>query len=121
MKRVLYLNCFSGISGDMLLGALLDLQGERDLQPYIRGLDLEGFHVVVERSGRKGITGLDVKVVAKEGHPHRRLPEIEEIINRSSLSLLVKEKALQAFNLLAEAEGAVHGKSPREVHFHEVG
>lgn len=121
MKRVLYLNCFSGISGDMLMGALLDLQGEQDLQPYIRGLDLEGFHVVVERSDRKGITGLDVRVVAQEGHPHRGLSEIEEILERSALSLLVKEKALQVFTLLAEAEGTVHGKNPREVHFHEVG
>lgn len=121
MKRVLYLNCFSGISGDMLLGALLDLLGEENLEPFIKGLNLQGFYVTVERSSRKGIAGLDVRVVTEGGHPHRGLAEITGIINGSTLSSFVREKALETFTLLAEAEGAVHGKDPQEVHFHEVG
>jgi len=121
MKRILYLNCFSGISGDMLLGALLDLLREEDLNPFIKGLALGNFAVMVRRSSKKGISGLDVKVRAHEGHSHRGLGEIEKIIESSALSPFVREKSLEAFRLLATAEAAVHGKEPEEVHFHEVG
>jgi len=123
MKRILYLNCFSGISGDMFLGALLDLLGKEDLNPFVKGLALENFEVTVQRSSKKGISGLDVKVKekARESHTHRGLKEIGKIIESSALSPFVREKSLEAFRLLAAAEAAVHGKEPEEVHFHEVG
>ncbi|MFP4483196.1 MAG: LarC family nickel insertion protein, partial [Thermovirgaceae bacterium] len=121
MKRILYLNCFSGISGDMLLGTLLDLLEEKDLAPYVKGLALEKYDVTVSTSRKKGITGLDVKVRADEGHPHRGLKDVLEIIEKSELSPFVKQKAEQAFRLIADAEGKIHGMSFDEVHFHEVG
>ncbi|HPK43284.1 MAG TPA: DUF111 family protein, partial [Synergistales bacterium] len=62
MKKTLYLNCFSGISGDMTLGVLLDLLGREDLEPFLDGLALKNYEVSVSRSKRRGITGLDVRV-----------------------------------------------------------
>ncbi len=121
MKRILYLNCFAGISGDMILGALLELLGERDLRPFLKGLALEGWDVTAERGIRSGIAGLDVKVLSDEGHVHRGLTDILAVIEKSDLSPFVAEKAERAFRLLAEAEGAVHGRSPEKIHFHEVG
>jgi hypothetical protein len=121
MKRILYLNCFSGISGDMMLGTLLDLLGEKDLVPRINGLALENYHVEVKTSRKKGITGLDVKVTVDELHPHRGLKDVLGILEKSELSPFVKRKAEEAFRLIADAEGKIHGMSPDEVHFHEVG
>lgn len=121
MKRILYLNCFSGISGDMLLGTLLDLLEGKDLAPYIKGLALEKFNVTVSTSRKKGITGLDVKVESEEDHPHRGLKDVLGIVEKSELSPFVKEKAGEAFRLIADAEGKIHGMSPGDVHFHEVG
>jgi hypothetical protein len=121
MKRILYLNCFSGVSGDMLLGTLLDLLEKKDLAPYVKGLALEKYKVTVNTSRKKGITGLDVKVQAEEDHPHRGLKDVLGIVEKSQLSPFVKEKAEKAFRLIADAEGKIHGMSPDEVHFHEVG
>lgn len=121
MKRILYLNCFSGISGDMMLGTLLDLLGEKDLVPRINGLALENYHVEVKTSRKKGITGLDVKVTVDELHPHRGLKDVLGILEKSELSPFVKKKAEEVFRLIADAEGKIHGMSPDEVHFHEVG
>jgi hypothetical protein len=121
MKKTLYLNCFSGISGDMTLGVLLDLLGRDDLETFLQGLALDNYEVGVSRSKRRGITGMDVRVTPGEDHPHRGLTEILEIIERSAIGPAASEKASKTFRLLAEAEGAVHGLAPEKVHFHEVG
>ncbi|MCF7935665.1 MAG: LarC family nickel insertion protein [Synergistales bacterium] len=121
MNTVLYLNCFSGISGDMVLGALLDILGERELQPFLEGLALEGYGVTVRQAKKAGIAGLDVQVHAEEAHPHRGLRDVLDILEQSELSPFVQEKAGAAFRLMADAEGVVHGMPPEEVHFHEVG
>lgn len=121
MKKILYLNCFSGISGDMTLGLLLDLLGKEDMTPFLDGLALEGYSVQTTRSKKGGISGIDVKVRCDEKHSHRGLKEIMAIIEKSDLTPAASQKAASAFRLLAAAEGAVHGMSPESVHFHEVG
>jgi hypothetical protein len=131
--RILYYDCFSGISGDMNLGAMLDLGVEKD---YLAGelsklnLDHE-FEIRVSRDSRKGICGTKVDVVLRHHHEHhehhehhhehRNLHSIESIINSSSLSGNVKRISLDMFGKVAEAEAKVHGKPLHEVHFHEVG
>lgn len=121
MKKTLYLNCYSGISGDMTLGVLLDLLGREELEPFLEGLTLKNYEVSVTRTKRRGITGLDVQVTSGEDHPHRGLAEIMEIIESSSIGPGAAARASEAFRLLADAEAAVHGTSPEKIHFHEVG
>ena len=121
MKRSLYLNWFAGISGDMMLGLLLDLLDEADPGSRLAGLALDGWRVTVERGLRSGLSGIDVKVLSDEGHVHRGLSDVLDIIGRSDLSPAVADRAARAFRMLAQAEGAVHGLSPDAIHFHEVG
>ena len=64
MKKTLYLNCYSGISGDMTLGVLLDLLGRQELEPFLEGLALKNYEVSVTRTKRRGSTGLDVQVTS---------------------------------------------------------
>lgn len=121
--RTLYLDCFSGIAGDMFLGALLDMGlDEEAFRSQLERLGLSGYELTVSHGRQNGFMGTSVRVrTLSEGHVHRGLHEIEDMISGSSLSDRVKERSLEAFRLLAEAEGAVHGVSPEEVHFHEVG
>jgi len=121
-KDILYLDCFSGISGDMFLGAMLDLGlDEKEFLAELSKLPLKDYKVEIKKSIKNGITGTDVTVITHEHHPHRGLKEIYEIIDSSSLNSSVKQKSKEAFYKLASAEGKIHGKSPYEIHFHEVG
>ncbi len=121
--KVLFYDCFSGISGDMNLGAMLDLGIERSfLLKELDKLNLEGWSLVAEQDQRHGIHGTKVTVVQKkQKKTHRHLSDIEHIIKNSGLDRKTKELSLRIFNKIAEAEAAVHGISPDEVHFHEVG
>lgn len=120
--KILYLDCFSGISGDMFLGAMLDLGlDEKAFLDELHKLPLEGFEVEIKKSENGGITGTDVDVIAHEHHPHRGLKHIYEIIDAGSLKPEVKQRSKDAFLRLAAAEGKIHGKSPDQIHFHEVG
>jgi uncharacterized protein (TIGR00299 family) protein len=119
---IAYLDCFSGISGDMLLGALVDVGlAIEDLRTDLAKLPLEGYDVVAERVMKGGIEGTQVTVKTTGDHGHRGLPDILEIINGSELSSAVTGPAQRIFERLAEAEARVHGHSVEEVHFHEVG
>jgi uncharacterized protein (TIGR00299 family) protein len=124
MKRILYYDCFAGISGDMNLGALVDLGVEAGhLQRELEKLNIEGFSLEVERDIRKGISGTRATVVVDhpENEKHRHLHHIEELITKSGLSQEIKEKALSIFSRVAEAEARVHSIPVEKVHFHEVG
>lgn len=124
MKRILYYDCFAGISGDMNLGALVDLGVDvKFLERELGKLNIEGFRLDVEPGLRKGISGTKVTVVIEnpENEKHRHLRHIEELVNSSNLSDGIKEKSLAIFNLVAEAEAKVHNISKEKVHFHEVG
>ena len=122
--RVLYYDCFSGISGDMNLGALTDLGVDKEyLINQLLMLNLNEYELLIYRENKMGIEGNRVDVVLnhQENHHHRNLKDIENIINSSLLSQEVKSLSLKMFNKVAEAEGKIHGKSIYEVHFHEVG
>ena len=124
MKRILYYDCFAGISGDMNLGALVDLGVDAaHLEKELAKLNIEGFHLEVKSDIRKGISGTKVTVVVEnsENEKHRHLSHIEALINNSTLSDRIKKKSLAIFDRVAEAEAKVHNISKDEVHFHEVG
>jgi uncharacterized protein (TIGR00299 family) protein len=121
--KILYYDCFSGISGDMNLGAMLDLGVDKDyLLEGLKRLGIGGHELSVKRDERKGITGTKVDVIVKnEKSDHRNLKDIENIINGSRLSESVKKTSLDIFMQVARAEAKVHGKDLYDIHFHEVG
>ena len=120
--KILYLDCFSGISGDMILGSLVDagLPAEA-LKSAVDSLGLGGVSLSFETVTAGGISGTRARVIAREGEPHRHLPDILELIDASHLDDSVKKDARRVFRRLAEAEAAVHGIAADKVHFHEVG
>ncbi|HCC71863.1 MAG TPA: TIGR00299 family protein, partial [Bacteroidales bacterium] len=119
----LFYECFSGISGDMNLGAMIDLGVDKDfLISELKKLKLDGWEIRVEKDQRHGITGTKVTVIlSKEEKKHRHLSDIKEIIEKSSLDSSVKAVALEIFRNVAEAESKVHNIPVEKVHFHEVG
>lgn len=120
--KTLYIDCFAGISGDMFLGAMIDLGLDKDeFLKELATLELHDYEIKIRDSEKRHIAGTKVDVICSEDHPHRGLKEIFRIIDNSNLALSIREKSKKAFTLLAEAEGKVHGKPPEEVHFHEVG
>jgi len=125
--KILYYDCFSGISGDMNLGALIDLGVNKDyIINELSKLNIAGYKIEVSTDNRKGITGTRVDVMldtadSHHHHEHRNLKDIETIIDNSLLSDKVKSLSKNIFLKVAEAEAKVHGKPIKEVHFHEVG
>lgn len=137
--RVLYYDCFSGISGDMNLGALLDLGVDSTyLKQELSKLSLDSeFELVIQKASKMGISGtkVDVKLTNQHQHSgwhthphehhhhheHRTYKDIEALINNSALKSSIKEQSLKIFWLVALAEGKIHGKEPHLVGFHEVG
>ena len=120
---LVYLDCFSGISGDMFLGALLDsgLSFEQ-LQEGLAALDVTGYQVLLEPYSDKGMLGKRFRVeVTETPQPERHLSEIEQIITSSRLPPALQHDALTIFRTLGEAEARVHGVPVEDVHFHEVG
>jgi uncharacterized protein (TIGR00299 family) protein len=123
-KRILYYDCFAGISGDMNLGALVDLGVDPVyLEKELAKLRLEGFRLEVLPDSRQGIHGTRVTVIIEhpENEKHRHLREIEELINDSTFSEAIKKQSLAIFDRVAEAEAKIHQISRQKVHFHEVG
>jgi pyridinium-3,5-bisthiocarboxylic acid mononucleotide nickel chelatase len=123
MTRVLYLDCFSGASGDMLLGALLDAGLSLEaLTAEIAKLKLPGVSLALTPTLSHGITGskFDVVDTAQE-HPARHLSSIRAILAASELAPRVVERSLRVFERLAAAEAKIHGTTLDEVHFHEIG
>jgi len=140
--KTLYLDIFSGISGDMFLGALIDIVVEFDtLESELKKLKLDGYTLSANRRQKCAIDGVkfDVHLTdggadhshshshehshgGGEGHGHsRNFAQISELIHASALSDWVKEKSVAVFQRIANAEGKIHGMPPFEVHFHEVG
>ena len=122
VMKIAYLDCYSGIAGDMLLGALIDAGVPADLlRTEIAKLNLEDVELQAEKCVRRGITGTDAKVVTGSDHAHRHLSTIEKIIDSSELPGRVKDRSKTVFRRLGEAEAAIHGVPIEKVHFHEVG
>jgi uncharacterized protein (TIGR00299 family) protein len=123
MPRVAYVDCFSGASGDMLLGALLDAGLPLDgLRAGLGGLPIEGWHVDTEPASQHGLGGTRALVRLDQADaPHRGLGAIEAILRAAVLPHTVVERALRTFRRLGEVEAAIHGVSVEEIEFHEVG
>ena len=120
--KVAYFDCFAGISGDMTLGALVDAGlSFAALKSELDKLSVREFTLSQRRVEKHGIAGTKIDVNAREGHVHRHLKDVLEIINSSSISASAKEKAARVFQKLAEAEAKIHGTTIEAVHFHEVG
>jgi pyridinium-3,5-bisthiocarboxylic acid mononucleotide nickel chelatase len=133
--KTLYLDLFSGISGDMFVGALIDLGVDaQKLERELRKLKLNGYHLHFARKQKSAIEGvkLDVHLVNARHHEHhyghghhhgvnRTFVEIKKLLTKSKLSPWVKKRSAAVFRRIAEAEGKIHGLPPERVHFHEVG
>ncbi len=120
--KLAYFDCFAGVSGNMILGALIDAGvALSDLKTELARLKLDGFDLTAKKVVKNGITGTHVEVNTEESHVHRHLKDIEEIIDQSDLAADLKDKSKRVFQTLAEAEAKVHNSSPDEIHFHEVG
>lgn len=120
---IAYLDCHSGISGDMFLASLLNAGLDFDeLRAALAGLPFSDYRLTYGPFSDKGIRGgrFDVQMAEKK-QPTRHLADIRALVQASTLSARVRERALAVFQLLAEAEAHVHGTSIEEVHFHEVG
>jgi uncharacterized protein (TIGR00299 family) protein len=121
--KIAYLDCFSGISGDMFVGSLLDagLPFEK-LEKILTGLKISGYKISATKEGRNNIFGTRFLVsLQEEDQKVRHLDDIKEIFKDSDLPLPVIEGSIQVFEKLAIIEGEIHHISPNEVHFHEVG
>lgn len=121
-----YLDCFSGVSGNMLLGALLDAgYPESSFRALLKDLPVEGVSVHVERRNFQGFAATQVMVTEREtghhAHPHRHINDIADLLHRSAIPEPLRKRALAVFTRLAEAEAAVHGTCIEHIHFHEVG
>src|SRR6266852_142719 len=120
--KVAYFDCFSGISGDMTLGALVDagVPVER-LREELQGLEVPGWELTAEKVWKNGMAATHVKVRTEDTTTHRSLNTILGILEKSKLSVVVKERASAIFRKLGEAEAAVHDVPLEKIHFHEVG
>jgi len=122
--KIGYFDCFSGVSGDMCLGALVDAGVPPDeLRRTLSGLPVSGYELKAEKVSRAGIAATRVEVVLTQAqeHPHRGLKDVLEIIRAGGLPGEIERKACAVFRALAQAEARVHGTDPDSIHFHEVG
>lgn len=151
MSKTLYLECYSGISGDMTVAALLDLGADREvLKESLKSLPVGGFRTEITRVKKSGLDACDFSVIMEQDnhdhdmeylhgseksytghheythsheypHEHRGMKEITEIIQKSEMTVRAKKMAMRVFDILAQAESKAHGVPVEEVHFHEVG
>ena len=121
--KIAYLDCFSGISGDMFLGALLDCGLPRTvLRQQLSTLSLDPYTLSIKPVQRMNLSGCQITIGSRtRKHPHRDLKEIKSIISKSQLPEPVKKLSLSAFERLAQVESKIHRKKISDVHFHEVG
>lgn len=131
--KTLYFDCSSGISGNMTLGALIEIVGDDNyLLNELKKLNVDGYRIEISNKVKNGITGKYVDVILEDDehehhqehehqHAHRNLNDVNEIIDNSSIDDKSKELAKRIFLRVAKAESKVHNKPLEEVHFHEIG
>ena len=117
-----YIDCFSGVSGNMLLGALLHAGlPEAILRDTLAGLHLPGWQLDIEQHRVSGLQACLVRVRCNKGSPHRHLQDICDLLQHSAVPPEVIKRSVAVFTRLAEAEARVHGTTVEKIHFHEVG
>lgn len=132
--KTLYFDCSSGISGNMTLGALTEIVGDKEyLLHELKKINVDGYHIDISKKIKNGITGTYVDVILENehhhkehsheerNHEHRNLEDINKIIDNSSLDEKIKDLSKRIFMRVAKAESKVHNKSLEEIHFHEIG
>lgn len=120
--KLAYFDCFSGISGDMTLGALVHAGVPLDhLRNELKALEVPGWELRAENVWKNGMAATYVHVNTQESHTHRSLSTIETILQKSQLAGPVRDRAIAVFRKLGEAEAAVHDVPIEKIHFHEVG
>lgn len=123
--RILYLDCFSGISGDMTLGALVDAGADRAyIEDELSKIKLEPYSLEWKRVVKRGISALKLDVILDPEHPpkdHRHYSEIVKVIQKAEFNERVTALSLAIFEKIAIAEAKIHGTPIEKVHFHEVG
>lgn len=129
--KTLYFDCSSGISGNMVLGALLEVVGdEKYFLNELKKLNVEGYKIEISKKVKNGITGTYVDVILQDHHhnhedehhhEHRNLNDVYTVIDNSDINERTKELAKRIFMKVAKAEAKVHNKPIEQVHFHEVG
>lgn len=120
--KLAYFDCFSGISGDMTLGALVDAGVPvEQLRAELQGLDVPGWTISAEKVWKNGMSATYVSVETEDTQTHRSLTTILGIFEKSKLAAPVKERAAAIFRRLGEAEASVHNVPLEKIHFHEVG
>ena len=123
MMKIAYFDCFSGISGDMILGAFLDLGLDLDtLTGHLSKIKLGGYRLAVSREKRGAISGTRLNIqVEEDKQTLRSMAQIREMIGESELPGQVIKTSLAILERLARVEGNLHQQSPEDVHFHEIG
>ncbi len=121
--KILYLDCFSGISGDMFLGALISLGVPKEkIEAVLQSLPIPPVKIVARKVSKQGIAAMKVTFEFDEAHEESRTyGDIREIVENSDLKANVKQASLDTFKVLATAESKIHGIEIEKVHFHEVG
>jgi uncharacterized protein (TIGR00299 family) protein len=120
--KAAYFDCFSGISGDMTLGALVDAGCPLGLlRDELKGLDVPGWEISAEKVWKNGMAATHVSVRTEDTQTHRSLATIIGVLEKSRLAAAVRERASAIFRRLGEAEAAVHDVPIEKIHFHEVG
>jgi uncharacterized protein (TIGR00299 family) protein len=120
--KLAYFDCLSGISGDMILGALLDAGVDAEqFQEALRGLHLSEYELKIGKVQKGVIQATDVQVQVSDDVAQRTLSDIEAVVEKSALPGEVKNDSVAIFRRLVEAEATVHGTGPAEAHLHEVG
>ncbi|MBI5095397.1 MAG: nickel pincer cofactor biosynthesis protein LarC [Candidatus Hydrogenedentes bacterium] len=122
--RTLYFDCFSGASGDMVVGALIDAGAPFDaIRNGLKSLGVSGYEVSADKIQKSGIAATQFKVAVSdsEKHPHRHLADIERIIAEGRLPDSVKEASVLTFRRIGKCEAEIHGTTIDKIHFHEVG
>ncbi len=120
--KVVYFDCVSGASGDMILGSLVALGAPvAEIERRLRELPLDGFSLTESRVQRHGFEALQLRVEARETKSHRHFTEIRRLLTEAKLPERVLRRALATFEILGAAEAAAHAVPLEKVHFHEVG
>ena len=120
--KLAYFDCFSGISGDMTLGAVVDAGCPLEtLRDGLEGLEVPGWTISAEKVWKNGMAATFVRVTTEDQTKHRSLSAILEILDKAPLSQSVRQNASAIFRKLGEAEASVHDVPLQKIHFHEVG
>ncbi len=125
--RTAYFDCYSGISGDMILGALVDLGVDiKDIRKALKKMDLNGYKLQAKNIQRNGLACTQVTVAIEKpkhqhSHPHRSFTSIKKLIEQSSLPSKVKINSIEIFKRIAKVEAKIHNTTIEKIHFHEVG